>query len=59
MAEDIRRCAELASRVRLPEGRTIYSARVRHFLADDVPLVDPIGAECERLGAYAVVVIEN
>ena len=37
----------------------ISSARIMHFVADDVPLVDPIGAECERLGAYAIVTIED
>jgi hypothetical protein len=58
-AEDILHCAELACRVRLPEGRMISSARITQFVADDVPLVDPIGVECERLGAYAVVAIED
>jgi hypothetical protein len=54
-AEDIRLCAQLACRVRLPEGRTISSARITHFVVDH----DPIGVECERLGAYAVVTIED
>lgn len=36
----------------------ISRARMTHFVADDVPLVDPIGLECERLGAYGVVTIE-
>jgi hypothetical protein len=58
-AEDIRLCAELACRVRLFEGRAISSARITHFVVDHVPLVDPIGVECERLGAYAVVTIED
>ena len=58
-AEDIRLCAELACRVRLPEGRRISSARIMHFVVDHVPLVAPIGMECERLGAYAVVTIED
>lgn len=38
-AEDMRRGAELACRVRLPEGRMISSARVTHFVVGDVPLV--------------------
>jgi hypothetical protein len=58
-AEGIGLRAELACRVRLPEGRTISSARITHFVVDHIPLVDPIGVECERLGAYAVVTIED
>ena len=58
-AEDIRLCAELACHVRLPDGRMISSARITHFVVDHVPLVDPIGVECERLGAYAVVTIQD
>jgi cell division ATPase FtsA len=58
-AEDIRRCAELACRVRLPEDRTIFRARITRFMVDDVPVAEPIGVECERLGAYAVVTVED
>ena len=50
-AEDILHSAELACRVRAPEGRMISSARITHFVADGVPLVDPIGVDCDRLGA--------
>jgi hypothetical protein len=57
-AEDIRNCAQLACRVRLPECRMISSARITHFVVDDVPFLEPIDVECERLGAYAVVTIE-
>lgn len=58
-AEDIRRCAELACRVRLPEGRMISGARITHFVVDDVPLAGAIGVECERPGVYAVVSFDD
>jgi cell division ATPase FtsA len=58
-AEDIVRCAELASRVRLPEGRMISGAHITHFVVDDVAAAEPIGMECECLGAFAVVTVED
>jgi cell division ATPase FtsA len=48
--DDVRRAADLACRVRLPENRAITHARVLCFLVDAVMFFDPVGMECERLG---------
>lgn len=54
---DMRRCAESACRVILPHGQTVRYARILHFIADDQEVHNPIGLECRRLGATALLVI--
>jgi len=58
-AEDMRRCAERACRVMLPRGHEVRYARILHFVADEQEVDEPVGVECGRLGAQALLAISE